>query len=275
MTFRPGVPRWTSCQRRQRRSRSSAAATLPGRWCLGGARCCQDSPGGARVEGLWRILAPLLGSTPTIRRAWREDIAGLVARAAHLDAHGFSAIRFRGGGTDLTVGLLDRAHWTSCAMNTNWGHRIVINLPTEEVFTTPDYRRTEGVVRVTRPIELMAGGRVEELVLRFEKGRATEVRATRGAKLVRAQMAGDAGAAFLGEVALVDGSSPGTDRNRVSQPPDRRECHEPHRVGRRIRLIVPTCPRCRGTKSARIQPVRHPPGRDDRRAGCRRPRDHQ
>ncbi len=66
-------------------------------------------------------------------------------------------------------------------MNTSWGHRIVINLPTEEVFTTADYRRTEGVVRVTRPIELMVGGRVEELVLRFEKGRATAVCATRGA----------------------------------------------------------------------------------------------
>jgi len=174
------------------------------------------SPGVARtvlgepdVEGLWRILAPLLRlDADDPERAWREHIAGLVARAAHLDAHGFSSVRFRGGGTDLTVGLLDRARWTSCAMTTSWGHRIVINLPTEEVFTTPDYRRTEGVVRVTRPIELMGGGRVEELVLRFEKGRATEVRATRGAELVRAQMAGDPGAAFLGEVALVDGSSP-------------------------------------------------------------------
>jgi aminopeptidase len=174
------------------------------------------SPGVARtvlgepdVDRLWRILVPLLRlDADDPERAWSEHIAGLVTRAALLDAHRFSAVRFRGGGTDLTVGLLDRARWTSCAMNTRWGHRTVINLPTEEVFTTPDYRRTEGVVHATRPMELTAGGRVEHLVLEFEQGRVTEVRATRGAELVRAQMASDPGAAFLGEIALVDGSSP-------------------------------------------------------------------
>jgi aminopeptidase len=64
------------------------------------------------------------------------------------------------------------------------------------------------VVRATRPMELTAGGRVEGLVLKFEGGHVTEVRATRGAELVRAQMASDPGAASLGEIALVDGSSP-------------------------------------------------------------------
>jgi aminopeptidase len=174
------------------------------------------SPGVARtvlgepdVARLWRLLAPLLRlDADDPEHAWREHIARLVARAALLDAHGFSAIRFRGGGTDLTVGLLERARWTSSAMTTRWGHRMVINLPTEEVFTTPDFRRTEGVVRATRPMELTSGGRIEDLVLKFENGRVTDVRATRGAELVRAQMAGDPGAAFLGEVALVDGSSP-------------------------------------------------------------------
>jgi aminopeptidase len=174
------------------------------------------SPGVARtvlgepdVERLWRIVAPLLRlDADDPERAWREHMARLVDRAARLDAHGFSAIRFRGGGTDLTVGLLDRARWVSCAMATSWGHRMVINLPTEEVFTTPDYRRTEGVVHVTRPIDLISGGRVEELVLRFENGRVVEVHAARGTELVRAQITSDPGAAFLGEVALVDGSSP-------------------------------------------------------------------
>jgi aminopeptidase len=161
------------------------------------------------VERLWRVVAPLLRlDADDPEQAWSEHIAGLVARAALLDAHRFSAVRFRGGGTDLTVGLLDRAYWTSSAMTTSWGHRMVINLPTEEVFTTPDYRRTEGLVRATRPMELTAGGRVVDLVLRFEQGRVTDVRATRGAELVRAQMASDPGAAFLGEIALVDGSSP-------------------------------------------------------------------
>lgn len=161
------------------------------------------------VERLWRILAPLLRlDADDPERAWREHMARLLARAAVLDAHAFSALHFHGGGTDLTVGLLAGARWATCALPTSWGHRMVVNMPTEEVFTTPDYRRTEGTARVTRPVDLISGGRVEDLVLRFEQGRVVEVRATRGAELVRAQMATDPGAALLGEVALVDGSSP-------------------------------------------------------------------
>ena len=81
-------------------------------------------------------------------------------------------------------------------------------MPTEEVFTTPDYRSVEGTVRATRPIQLLGGVTVEGLRLRFEGGRAVEVEADSNADAVRAQMATDDGAARLGEVALVDGSSP-------------------------------------------------------------------
>jgi aminopeptidase len=84
----------------------------------------------------------------------------------------------------------------------------VFNLPTEEVFTTPDHRYTEGVVRITRPLQLSRVGRVEGLTLRFEQGQIVEVDATRGAERVRAQLTTDEGAARLGEVALVDGASP-------------------------------------------------------------------
>ena len=81
-------------------------------------------------------------------------------------------------------------------------------MPTEEVFTTPDFRRVDGHVRATRPFHLTSGGSVEGLELRFAAGRLESVAATRGAELVRRQMAADPGAARLGEVALVDGSSP-------------------------------------------------------------------
>ena len=55
----------------------------------------------------------------------------------------------------------------TAALQTNWGSPMVVNMPSEEVFTTPDYRQTEGVVRITRPINLNGGGRVEDLTLRF------------------------------------------------------------------------------------------------------------
>ena len=85
--------------------------------------------------------------------------------------------------------------------------RHIATLPTEEIFTTPDPTRTEGKVRASRPLAL-GGALVEGLELRFEGGRISDVSATRGAEVVRAQLAIDDGAARLGEVALVDDTSP-------------------------------------------------------------------
>lgn len=80
-------------------------------------------------------------------------------------------------------------------------------MPTEEVYNTPDYRRVDGVVRATRPLAL-AGTVVRDLELTITGGVVAEVRASTGADVVRAHQATDPGAARLGEVALVDGSSP-------------------------------------------------------------------
>jgi aminopeptidase len=165
--------------------------------------------GESDVERLWDVLTPMLRlDAADPEAAWREHVARLRERAAVLQRHRFSALRFVGAGTDLTVGLLEQARWMTAGLETSWGAPMVVNMPSEEVFTTPDHRHTDGVVRATRPIHLLGGGRVEDLKIRFEHGRAVEVEATRGAELVRAQMATDPGAARLGEVALVDGSSP-------------------------------------------------------------------
>ena len=86
------------------------------------------------------------------------------------------------------------------------GREHVVNMPTEEVFTSPDRRRTEGVVRSTTPLAL-AGTIVRDLEIRFEGGRAVEVNAASGVEVVREQMRSDDGGSMLGEVALVDGES--------------------------------------------------------------------
>jgi aminopeptidase len=79
-------------------------------------------------------------------------------------------------------------------------------MPTEEVFTTPDFRRTEGTVRSTRPLSLQ-GAVVRGLEMRYEGGKIVEARADEGEDVVRAQLETDEGVVQLGEVALVDGSS--------------------------------------------------------------------
>ena len=79
-------------------------------------------------------------------------------------------------------------------------------MPTEEVFTTPDARRVEGTVRSTLPLQIQ-GKIVRGLEVRFEGGRAVEVRAETGEEVMRTHIATDDGATRLGEVALVDGHS--------------------------------------------------------------------
>jgi len=116
------------------------------------------------------------------------------------------ALHFTGPGTDLRIGLLPESRWQGCESETAEGLAYVANMPTEEVFTTPDLRRTEGVVRSTRPLALY-GQIVKGLEVRFEGGRIVDVTADEGADVVRGQLKTDEHAPFLGEVALVDGTS--------------------------------------------------------------------
>jgi aminopeptidase len=159
------------------------------------------------VDRLWdAVVTATRLDEPDPVAAWRAHIDKLVARAEQLNERRFDAIRFRGPGTDLTVGLTQRALWCTALEETVDGHRHVVNMPTEEVFTTPDRRRTEGVVRSTKPLAVL-GNIVRDLEIRFEGGVAVEVEASSGADLIREQLRTDEGAPLLGEVALVDGDS--------------------------------------------------------------------
>ena len=159
------------------------------------------------VERLFDAIAHTVRlDEPDPAAAWQEHVETLRTRARALDDRRFDAIRFSGPGTNLTIGLHDGSRWLSGATSTTWGLANVVNMPTEEVFTTPNAWRTEGVVRSTQPL-VTEGKLVEGLEVRFEGGRVVDVKAERGADVVREQMAEDEGATLLGEVALVDGTS--------------------------------------------------------------------
>jgi aminopeptidase len=159
------------------------------------------------TERLWRAVehAIRLDEDDPVA-AWREHLDRLARRAASLTQRRFDGVRFRGPGTDLFVGLNARSRWLGGASETAWGQTIVANIPTDEVFTTPDWRRTEGTVRSTRPLAL-EGTIVRDLEIRFEQGRAVEVNASVGAEAVRQGMTRDPQSPYLGELALVDGAS--------------------------------------------------------------------
>jgi aminopeptidase len=159
------------------------------------------------VERLWDAVAHsvrLDEDDPVA--AWQAHTERLRQRREQLDARAFDAIRFTGPGTDLTVGLIPGARWSGGGLETTSGIHHVANIPTEEVFACPDWRRTEGTVRSTRPLQL-GGTIVRDLEMRFEGGDAVEVRASSGEDAVRGQMKIDEFGKRLGEVALVDGTS--------------------------------------------------------------------
>jgi aminopeptidase len=135
--------------------------------------------------------------------AWRERAADLATAAGRLSERRFDAIQLEGPGTDLTVGLLPTSTWIGGSDTTAEGVEHMSNLPTEEVFTTPDPERVEGTVRATMPF-FSSGRVVEGLTVRFEGGRAVQLDAEAGAEIVRTVTTRDEGAARLGEIALVD-----------------------------------------------------------------------
>ena len=158
------------------------------------------------VERLWEAVGQAVRlDAPDPVAAWRDHIGRLQERAAALNERRFDHLRYRGPGTDLTIGLHADSEWQAALDRSN-GIDHVANMPTEEVFTTPDSRRVEGTVRSTLPLQIQ-GNIVRDLQVRFEGGRAVEVRAASGEDVMRTHVATDDGAARLGEVALVDGHS--------------------------------------------------------------------
>src|SRR5918912_757282 len=136
--------------------------------------------------------------------AWRERMRTLVGAAERLTARRFSALRFRGPGTDLTVGLMPGHRFMAAEFETVDGIVHMPNLPSEEIFTSPDPERTEGVVRATKPL-VIAGSIIPGIEVQFRGGPAVRIDAEDNAEVLRAYAERDEGASRLGEVALVDG----------------------------------------------------------------------
>jgi aminopeptidase len=163
------------------------------------------------VERLWELVAfcfRLDESDPVA--AWREHLDSLDARATALTELRPDALHYRGPGTDFTVGLLPSARWGSAGFRTAGGIYYVANMPTEEIFTTPDPRWAEGTLRSSLPLSL-DGQLIRDLQLTFENGRIVQVEAETGAEIVRTHLATIENADRLGELALV------TKESRVGQ----------------------------------------------------------
>ena len=139
--------------------------------------------------------------------AWRAHNATLRSRTEWLNGQRFHALEYTGPGTKLTVGLADGHEWQGGASTAKNGIVCNPNIPTEEVFTTPHAHRVDGHVRSTKPLSYQ-GTLIENMAVRFEKGRIVEAKASLGEAVLNKVLDTDEGARRLGEVALVPHSSP-------------------------------------------------------------------
>ncbi len=167
-----------------------------------------DLPQDEALARLWdAIFAASRADQPDPVAAWKEHDANLHTRANQLNQKRYSALHFRGPGTDLRVGLADDHLWLGGGTTAGNGRYCIPNMPTEEVFTTPHKDRVEGRVTSTKPLSYQ-GTMIEEISVRFEAGRIVEAHAAQGNQVLQRMIQTDEGARRLGEVSLVPHSSP-------------------------------------------------------------------
>lgn len=146
--------------------------------------------------------------------AWTDHIRKLQARSKYLQSKQYTALHYKGPGTDLTLGLPRGHKWISAQSLAENGIVFTANMPTEETFTLPDRQRADGTVAATMPLSY-GGTLIEDFNVAFENGRIVKVNAKKGEAVLQKLIETDEGASRLGEVALVPASSPIAQRGHL------------------------------------------------------------
>lgn len=161
------------------------------------------------LEALWEAMVPILRLDHEDPVAfWQEHGMVLDERAQALNRTVLRRLHFRDdAGTDFHVHLRREALWKGGGAWTTDGIRFAPNIPTEEVFTTPDFRLTSGRVHFSRPVHVY-GQLVSRGWMEFSHGEVTDYGAEQGQDVLESFLAVDEGSRRVGEIALVDCSSP-------------------------------------------------------------------
>lgn len=172
------------------------------------AKVFPDVAADQREDKLWKAIFDICRvSQPDPLAAWEAHLAQLAAWTTYLNQKQYANLHYTAPGTDLTIGLPENHVWVSGRTKTHSGIEFTANIPTEEVFTIPHKDRISGVVRASKPLSYN-GSLINHFSLTFEAGRVVEIKAAQGEADLRNMINTDAGAASLGEVALVTHSSP-------------------------------------------------------------------
>ena len=185
-------------------------------WCIAGVpvtpwarEIFPDLSPAEAVYRLWNlILATSRADGEDPESAWETHNASFEKAKRFLNQHHFDALRYKSSnGTDLTVGLTAGHIWDGGAGRTVDGTVFFPNIPTEEVFTSPDRNRAEGIVYSALPL-VHAGQVVRDFWFRFEGGRVVDYGAEQGREVLRQIVEADENSCRLGECALVSKNTP-------------------------------------------------------------------
>ncbi|MBO6054530.1 MAG: aminopeptidase, partial [Oscillospiraceae bacterium] len=163
---------------------------------------------GQAIEKLWEAILFTSRVTEDPVAAWETHNADLRERCSYLNALCITELHYRGdNGTDLTVGMIPEAEFKGGCDTSLQGISFNANIPTEECFISPMRGKAEGIVYATKPLSYR-GQLIENFWIRFEGGKAVEVKAEKNQALLEQMISMDEGAAYLGECALVPADSP-------------------------------------------------------------------
>lgn len=180
------------------------------RWCVAGVpnpEWAQKVYNTTDVDQLWKDILYMARIDEDGYNSLINHVESLKVRKEFLNRAHFDALRYEGPGTELTVQLPSKHLWISGMENDVNGIPFLPNIPTEEVFTAPYKYGINGRVSSSMPL-VYQGNVIDEFWLEFKDGKVVDFDAKTGKNILKELINTDEGASYIGEVALVDITSP-------------------------------------------------------------------
>ena len=184
-------------------------------WCIAAvpgaewaAKVFPDVPVSEAVEKLWEAILFSARANGDALKNWQEHNTNIHNFCEKLNNYRFAGLHYKSSnGTDFTVGLMKEGIFCGAAETDLEGRVFNPNIPSEEVFTSPERGKADGLLVSTKPLSWQ-GTLIEDFSIRFENGRAVECHARCGQEALEKMISIDEGAAYLGECALIGKNSP-------------------------------------------------------------------
>lgn len=168
------------------------------------------------VNKLWDTIFDIcLINTENPIKSWNEKISTSSKRCKVLNDLNFKTLHYTNSlGTDLYIGLSENTIWYGADENMPDKTKIICNMPTEEIFTSPNKNMTNGIVYSSKPL-VYNGYIIEDFNIEFKDGKVINYDAKKGKDILETIINGDKTSCYLGECALVDYNSPISNSNII------------------------------------------------------------